>query len=55
MIYITGSNSQLGQVIIKELDKIKIDFVKVKRNLENLNLTKTDILIHLSSSTSSHF
>ena len=51
MIYITGSNSDLGKALIKELTKLNLAFSGINRNLDNLSIKNVDYFIHIASAT----
>ena len=41
MIYITGTNSDLGKSLIKELTKLNLEFSCIKRNFGNLYIIES--------------
>ena len=51
MIYITGTNSDLGKLLIKELTKLNLAFTCINRNLDNLSLKNDDYFIHIAAAT----
>ncbi len=51
MIYITGTNSDLGKSLIKELTKLNLEFSCIKRNFGNLYINNDDFFIHIAAAT----
>ena len=54
MIYCTGSESSIGKMLLKKFKFFQLPYKKVNRNLDGLELTNDDFLIHLSSATPSN-
>lgn len=51
MIYVTGTNSELGKLLIKELTKLNLTFSGINRNLNNLSPMNDDYFIHIAAAT----
>ena len=51
MIFCTGSESEVGKKLLKSFKYFELPYKKINRNLDGLELSNNDFLIHLSSAT----